>query len=309
MPTASSILLALGLIIVIGGAATAWLWTVQRLRVERDHGLWLLSAMRWREFSKLVVDALGPLGFELEVAEDTDERNQDSVLRLRRDGLPWLLTCKQGGYRVTPAVVSDMIDAVRFHGAKGGLIATTGTVEGEAGRQAGGRVELMDGAALWPLVKEQLTPGVRGEIEQKSRQATLRQCAIAWSCAAVFGVLFAFALPKGEDTSALSAAPAPANATRPASGSAAPEIATAPISEDEQRDEVIRAVSTLAGVERALWSTRSTLMIYLATPTADPFKGVCGVVERYESLRTSRIHLQPPAGSGRPARFRQCRTF
>ena len=86
-------------------------------------------------------------------------------------------------------------------------------------------------------------------------------------------------------------------------------IAAAPVSDHEQRDEVIRMVSTLPGVERAMWSTRSTLLVYLADETADPVRSVCDVVKNFDALRTSRLHLQPPTGSTRPARFLQCATY
>ena len=88
---------------MLAAPRTAWLWLVQRQRAERDAGIKLLSAMRWREFSRLVVDGLRSRGFEPETAEDAAERGQDSVLHLKRDGHEWLLACKQGtNYRITP---------------------------------------------------------------------------------------------------------------------------------------------------------------------------------------------------------------
>ena len=84
--TVSSLLLALVLVAAVGGAATLWLWFVQRPRFEREEGLKLLAAMRWREFSRLVVDGLRSRGFEPETVEDAAERGQDSVIHLRRDG-------------------------------------------------------------------------------------------------------------------------------------------------------------------------------------------------------------------------------
>src|SRR6185436_9595733 len=135
--TASTFLLAFALTAVIGGIATAWLWLVQRPRVERETGLKLLAAMRWREFSRLVIDGLASRGFQPEALEDAAERGQDSVIHLKRNGGEWLLACKQGlNYRVTAAVVGDMTDAVRFHGAAGGVIATPGAVDSEARKLA-----------------------------------------------------------------------------------------------------------------------------------------------------------------------------
>lgn len=312
--TAASILLALAATIVIGGIATAWLWLVQRPRTEREEGLKLLSAMRWREFSHLVVDGLRSRGLEPEAVEDTAERGQDSVIHLKRDSHTLLLACKQGlNYRITPTIVGDMTDAVRFHGALGGLIATPGTADAQAKTLATGRVDLLDGEALWPLVQPQLAPSVQGELALKARQIATRQTAIAWGGALTLGLVVAFLMPRGETDAtlapaAVATAPA-APASPPASTDHAPPIAPAPVSDDEQRDDVIRQVSTIAGVERAMWSTKSTLLVYLADETVDPVSGICDVVKKYDGLRTSRLHLQPPASATRPARFLQCATF
>lgn len=317
--SASSILLALVATLVIGGVATAWLWLVQRSRVERTEGLKLLAAMRWREFSKLVIDGLHSRGFEPEAVEDAAERGQDSVIHLKRDGKTWLLACKQGlNYRITPAVVGDMTDAVRFHGAAGGVVVTPGIAEAPARKLANGRIDLFDGETLWPIVKPQLAGSVQGELAAKAQQGTIRHTAIAWAAALTFGVVVAFLMPKqaaapAEDVATPAvAAPAQAPASAPASAAAAPEapvIAPAPVSDDEQRDEIIRQVTTLPGVERAMWSTKSTLLVYLADESADPVDGICDVVKKHEALRTSRLHLQPPANASRPARFLQCATF
>lgn len=312
--TASSILLAFAATAVVGGIATAWLWLVQRPRAEREEGLKLLAGMRWREFSRLVVDGLRSRGFEPEAAEDTAERGQDSVIHLRRAGQEWLLACKQGlNYRITPTIVGDMTDAVRFHGAAGGVVATPGGAEPAARKLASGRVDLFDGEALWPMVHSQLTPGVRDELAGKSRQAATRQIAIAWAGAVTLGLVVALVMPKGDAhsepaTPAVASTPAP-NTSPAATVAPAPTIAAAPVSDDEQRDDVIRMVSTLPGVERAMWSTKSTLLIYLADESADPVNAICEVVRKYDALRTSRLHLQPPASATRPARFLQCATY
>jgi restriction system protein len=313
--TVASILLALATTVVVGGVATAWLWLVQRPRLERMEGLKLLAAMRWREFSKLVIDGLHSRGFEPEAVEETAERGQDSVIHLKRDTRNWLLACKQGlNYRITPTVVGDMTDAVRFHGAAGGVVATPGVTDAAARKLASGRIDLFDGESLWPLVHPQLAHSVQDELAGKSRQAVTRQTTIAWAGALTLGLVAAFFGPKGETSPevAVSAASTPAapSAPRPAVAPAhAPTIAAAPVSDDEQRDDVIRLVTTLPGVERAMWSTKSTLLIYLADDTSDPVSGICNVMTKYDALRTSRLHLQPPASASRPARFLQCATY
>jgi len=287
---------------------------VQRPRVERMEGLKLLAAMRWREFSRLVIDGLHSRGFQPEAAEETAERGQDSVIHLKRDTQNWLLACKQGlNYRITPTVVGDMTDAVRFHGAAGGVVATPGVADTAARKLANGRIDLVDGETLWPLVHPQLARSVQDELAGKSRQAVTRQATIAWAGAVTLGLVVAFLGPKGEASSEIAVAEASTPSTPAAAVAApmhAPEIvAAAPVSDDEQRDDVIRLVTTLPGVERAMWSTKSTLLVYLADETSDPVRGICDVMTKYEALRTSRLHLQPPASAGRPARFLQCATY
>jgi len=311
MLTASSLLIALLIAVVLGGTAIAWLWLVRRRQAETAAGLKLLSAMRWREFSRLVIGALRVRGFEDEAVEDAAERGQQSDLHLKREGRTWLLTCKQGSnYRVTPAVVAEMTDAIRFHGAAGGLIATTGTVEASVRKAANGNIELIDGATLWPIVQPQLAPGVRDELFNQSHAATVRGSLIAGVAALLVGFGIAWLLPANDGDDAVPPMASRAGAVdTPATSAPTVPLSPPPVSEDEQRNEVIRLVSTLPGIERTLWTTRSTLMVYMADDTIDPVKRICAVLDRYDNLRTSRLHLQPPTGSTKPARFLQCRTF
>ena len=73
--------------------------------------------------------------------------------------------------------------------------------------------------------------------------------------------------------------------------------------------ETAKAISTLAGVDRAVWSTQSTLLVYLAAEDADPSAALCPLLERHVELAASRVQLQPPAGSEKPVRFKQCRSY
>jgi hypothetical protein len=86
-------------------------------------------------------------------------------------------------------------------------------------------------------------------------------------------------------------------------------IPTDPAELEQRRREAAHAISTLFGVDRALWSTQSTLLVYLTNEEADPMHDLCPLLERYPELAASRIQLQPPSGSKKPVRFKQCRTF
>ena len=78
---------------------------------------------------------------------------------------------------------------------------------------------------------------------------------------------------------------------------------------DERRKEAANAVATLFGVNRALWSSQSTLMVYLSSPDADPMNDICPLLEQYPELAASRIQLQPPEGSNKQVRFTHCRAY
>ncbi len=86
-------------------------------------------------------------------------------------------------------------------------------------------------------------------------------------------------------------------------------IPTDPAQLEQRRRETANAISTLFGVDRALWSTPSTLLVYLNSEDADPVSELCPLLERYPELAASRVQLQPPAGSKKPVRFKQCRTY
>src|SRR5690606_28711575 len=102
---------------------------------------------------------------------------------------------------------------------------------------------------------------------------------------------------------ASAAAPAPA----PAPDTAAP--GDAPKSIEQQRADVAAAISTLPDVDRAVWSTESTLQVVLSSIDGDAFTRICPLMERYEDLASSRIQLTPPPGSTANVRFRQCRSY
>jgi hypothetical protein len=86
-------------------------------------------------------------------------------------------------------------------------------------------------------------------------------------------------------------------------------VPTDPAQLERRRTEVARAISTLSMVDRALWSTQSTLLVHLTDMDAEPKSAICPLLERYPELGASRVQLQPPQGSERPVRFFQCRAF
>jgi hypothetical protein len=310
---ASSLLIAFLVAAVVGGATTAYIWLAHRTRLESSAGLKILAGMRWREFSQLVVEALRARGFEAESPEATAHRGQQSDIILSREGRTWLLGCKQGmDYRITPASVVEFSRAMRVNGTPAGFMATPGTVDADALGQAGSAVELIGGAALWPMVKPLLPDSVRTSVAAESHALTVRYVVLGWIAALALGFGAFWLMPKAADQGepAVSAV----SASNPLRGKARSDTATvlapAPLSEEEQRELVMKAVSNLPGIDRAIWTTRSTLLIQLADDSdIDHFKSICSVVERYDDLRASRLQLQPASGSRRDVRFLQCKAY
>ncbi|KRB08605.1 restriction endonuclease [Lysobacter sp. Root690] len=363
--------------LTIGLASTAYLWSYRRHRTEVSTGIAGLSKMRWREFARLIVEALRERGFEAESVEESLARGTQAELRLLRAGKPWLLACKLGDadYKVSAATVAELADAVRFNGAAGGLLVTTGRFDGHSERVADG-LDLYSGETLWELVEPQLPASTRHEVIAAAQKRSIQTIVAAWAGAIALGLIVGFVVPllssrapaeparsttqtatapatttspanpaaaapapastspaaaapaaSAPDTAASTAAPA---ASSPAAGETAtparvdetvpaatpttPNTATpanaASGNPSADRAQVIRAIATLDGVERALWSTPSNLLIYRLTDASkQDVDRICQVLDGYPELRSSRVQLQPPPGSATRVRFFQCRAY
>lgn len=326
MSLIASLLIGLALGLVLAGAAGFYVWRVWRPCREVFEGRRILAAMRWRELSNLVIDALGSAGFEPESREKLSERGAQAELVMRREGRPWLLACKQGlDHRIAPQAAEDLLRDVRRQQAAGAVMVTPGHVD-PAARQVAPNIELADGTELWRLLEPLLPASVHDEVAARARKQAVRNMALVGVAALVVAAGIAWVL-KGFDAAPATPAaatpatgPAPAAAAPPAS--AAPAVApvpappadvvaapAVPLDEDLQRRELAERLSALPGVDRALWPTRSTLQLYLSDPSLANDTAICQVVERYELLRASRLQLQPPPGDARPVRFMQCRAY
>ena len=303
-----------GLIValLIAGAWIAWIWKVRSVRLETGEGLAILSGMRWRELSNLVVDALAASGFERETAEQQAGRGTAGEVHVYRDGRPWILTCRQGlGHVVTRASVEEFTRGFRTSHAVGGLIVTPGRVEPQA-RDATSNVELVDGDELWRLVGPLLPASVHGEVTTRARARAFRATGTALAVATLLGLGVGVALSRfagDEAADAGNTVATPVVSRTPSGAASATPAAAAPMSEDEEREAIVHEIKTLPGVERALWSTRSTLQLYLSDPSVATDSTICSVLKRYELLRASRLQIESPAASGRPVRFMQCAVY
>lgn len=321
MPTASLVIIALSTALILGGAASAWLWLVREEQWIVAGGLRALAAMRWRESSRFVIEALEAQGFTPSRLTPDAGRGQNADLLLNRGDQTWLLSCKQGiDYRVDAAMVDQLSRSVRDSGADGGILATLGRIQPDALRKHQG-IELIDGATLWPLIDPLLPPSLHQDLLKRARKSTLRATAISWLLAAITGIVVATlvarfgdhsdtpAVPAAAPMTVLQRAPDPADLPADADdGPASPPSMIA--SEADQRSEVERTVSALPGIGRAGWVTRSTLLVQVQADTSDAqVAEICAVLQRHEALRTSRVQLQPPPTSDVPVRFLQCKVF
>lgn len=261
----------------------------------------------------------------------------------------WLLSCKHGrAYRIGSAAVNELGAAARLMGAQGGILVTEGKVQRDgiaaAGKQS---VEILDGRRIWPMLKPYLPSELEDGVVGASRRRAQRHIAIAALACVTLGLMVGLGglalQQRSADTAALAAetapavppraspAPAPALAAPvPAAGAAsdsvanaaapqptaAPAAATAPATaqpdaatEAGYRQALSKTLARTPGVIRGIWQTQMTLVIDRSGDDAQVWPRICREVERYPSLRTVRIQLNPRPDRDEPVRWRQCRTF
>lgn len=327
---ASTLLIALLAALLVGGIGTLYFGRVRRRQEEAEAGIRALSAMRWREFSHFVLDAMRHRGYDVLTHDDEAERGQQTEFLLQKNGERFLLSCKHGSaYRLTKQSISELVAAMKFQGAPSGLLVTPGRIEADARKPAElSRIELIDGTALWPEIAPLLPQSLSEDVHIVSAQRARQQVLMTWLGALVVGVALAFVLgmtasapePEQADRTVLkprAAAPVQAPVASPRTmtapiGISAPStafVAASPEQEEAQREDVVRLVKTLPGVSRAVWTTKTTLQVYVDETSTQRFDEICTVLLHYASLRTARVHLQPPENSQQLSRFKQCATM
>ena len=324
------LLLALLVFAIAGAAATFWLRqhgsqaAATAEARERDESQ--LADLRWRDFTRLVLQAMKGRGFDPVIedgmAPDGIPSDGGDIL-LERDGEHVLLSCKYGsGSVVGVQAILGLGKSATLRGAGNVIVATPGRFETEAMRVARqqGNIELLDGKDLWPELRPYIAREPATAVEPATAPTPLPASAfaIAWGGAAALGLVAWLLLqatqgePPVSEAIATATAPAtsqPAASPQPVATPSAQAVPTDPVALERRRKETANAISTLFGVDRALWSTQSTLLVYLSAEEADPSSELCPLLERYPELAASRIQLQPPQDSTAPVRFRQCRSY
>ncbi|WP_179565001.1 restriction endonuclease [Xanthomonas sp. JAI131] len=318
-------------------AATLYLWVVRRRENETTAGLHALAGLHWRDFSRMVRRAMREQRdlHDAVADEDVSQEPQSDFVMTRGDAR-WLLSCKHGrAYRIGSAAVNELGAAARLMGAQGGILVTEGKVQRDgiaaADKQS---VEILDGRRIWPMLKRYLPSELEDGVIGASRRRAQRHTAIAALAALTLGLLVGLgglALQQRSDGATSVVAPhapaAPTPAAPPAPGTtpvAAPAATAAaasvtgappasadpdPATEAEYRHSVSKALASTPGVIRGIWQTQMTLVIDRSDDDAQVWPRICKEVERYPSLRTVRIQLNPRPDRDEPVRWRQCRTF
>jgi hypothetical protein len=302
--------------LALGFAATFYLWVLRRRIDETTAGLLALAALRWRDFSRLVLSSLQLRGLERLSFEPEDIRNQHpSFLLGDAEGKQWLLSCKHGtAYRIGSVAIDELASESRLRGAHRAILATEGVVDA-GGRDKAERssVEVLDGARLWHQVKPMLDSAIVQRIVGQANLRARRHIGLCWILALLIGVLIATLFSAGEPEPATSQAattPAPAPiAAPPASTAPATPTVSRPATEQEltqQRSEVTRALAKAGGLRQPAWISGSTLSVDMLASEAMVMATVCAELAKHPELTLSRIQLNPPANSSERIRWRQC---
>ncbi len=310
--------------ILVGAAATAYLWVIRRRDDETAAGLLALAGMRWKDFSRLALDAMHHRGLRKVAVEKDDAQEQSSSFVLSRDNQRWLLACKHGSaYRIGSATVDELAAELRLMGATGGILVTQGVLD-KTGRAKADKhnIEVLDGNHLWPEVKPMVDGNLRNRIISDAAGRARRHIGIAWLGAVTLGAASALALPsvtpeqdgapvmaQAQQADMVARAVVEPPSTAPAIEPVRPLKEPTEAELDEQRAAISKALTNTTGISRGVWITRSTLSVDRLVPEKEAWPLVCREVELYANLRTTRVQLNPPPGSEEPVRWRQCKTM
>ena len=320
MPTLSFIAITLLVTVVVGGLSSFLIRRRQRRVLEREAGLKGLAAMRWREYSRFIVEGLEETGFRRSREQPDPARGQDADLLLLRGGHTWLLACRQGlETQMGPEAVERMVRAIHMSEARGGVLATLGSFA-PAARKVDPSVELLDGPAVWKLVQPVLPQSLLEDVRATADREIRSRGVLAWLVAFLLGMGIAWLLvPHLASDPAPSVAPSTgatpdARRDTEAPGTAPPPMAPdllrpVDLSEEEQRGRVLDELDDLPDVQHAGWATRSTLVVRLERDADDALvQSICDILLPHPDVRDQRIQLQPPDGGGR-VRFIQCAPY
>ena len=316
-------LFGIAITLLVGTASTAYLWLIRRRDDETAAGLLALAGMRWRDFSRLVLEAMELRGLARIPSGHDENQEHSSSFLLAGQGEKLLLACKHGSaYRIGTAAVDEFASEIRLRGANGGILVTEGVLDkGGVDRATRHSIEIIDGPLLWPTVKPLVEGSLQRRIVASASSRARRHIGITWLGALTLGMASALVFPGVlKPVPGPAAAPPSADAGAPPNPSARPGSPQAPapaamaapppaVTEAEtekHRAEISRKLSRTAGIGRGMWISRSTLSVDREIAEKDAWPLVCGHLQGYPDLVLTRVQMNPPQGSTEPVRWRQC---
>ena len=313
-------LFGLAITLLVGAATTAYLWLIRRRDDETAAGLLALAGMRWRDFSRLVLEAMELRGLERIPSAQAENQDHSSSFLLSGAGKQLLLACKHGSaYRIGTAAVDEFASEVRLRGAQGGILVTEGVLDrGGIEKAEKHSIEIIDGPLLWPAVKPLVEGNLQRRIVGNASSRALRHIGIAWLGAVTLGLASTLVFPgvlnrPTEPPVSAVLQPAPAAVTTPATTPPLPTKSAsepAPVSTEsdteKHRAEVSAKLTRTPGISRGVWISRSTLSVDRLVDEATAWPLVCGHLKVYPDLLLTRVQMNPPQGSTEPVRWRQC---
>ncbi|MDR6840597.1 restriction endonuclease [Pseudoxanthomonas sacheonensis] len=313
--------------LLVGAVTTAYLWLIRRRDDETAAGLLALAGMRWRDFSRLILEAMELRGLERIPTAHEDNQEHSASFLLSGEGKQLLLACKHGSaYRIGSAAVDEFASEIRLRGVQGGILVTEGVLD-KGGVEKAGRhnIEVIDGPLLWPTVKPMVEGNLQRRIAGNAAARARRHIGIAWLGAVTLGLASTLAFPgrlapvsdapvlaaptanPSKPTAVPSPLAAPKAATPPAP--AAPAAAVTEADTEKHRAEISRKLSRTPGIIRGVWISRSTLSVDRAVAEEAAWPLVCDQLRAYPDLELTRVQMNPPQGSAEQVRWRQCESL
>lgn len=319
--------------LLVGAVTTAYLWLIRRRDDETAAGLLALAGMRWRDFSRLILQAMEMRGLRRIATAQEDSQEHGANFLLTGQGKQLLLACKHGSaYRIGSAAVDEFASEIRMRGGQGGILVTEGVLDkGGLEKAARYNIEIIDGPLLWPTVKPMVEGNLQRRIVGNASSRARRHIGIAWLGAFTLGLASTLAFPgrpapesapapaagapapsapaAGVDKPAATPASAPAviaTAPKPAPTTAAPAAGVTEADTEKHRAEVSRKLSRTPGISRGVWISRSTLAVDRLVSEQDAWSLVCEHLKAYPDLQLTRVQMNPPQGSAEQVRWRQC---
>lgn len=316
-------LFGLAITLLVGAAATAYLWLIRRRDDETAAGLLALAGMRWRDFSRLVLEAMELRGLVRIPSAHEENQEHSSSFLLGGEGKRQLLACKHGSaYRIGSAAIDEFASEIRLRGAQGGILVTEGVLDKDGLEKAERHsIEIIDGPRLWPTVKPMVEGKLQRRITGNASARARRHIAIAWLGSVTLGLATALVFPSVMNPTnnstmapaAVAAVPdaSPTATTQPAKAATAAAAATAlaEVTEAEterHRAEISRKLAGIPGISRGVWVSRSTLAVDRLVAEQDAWPLICSQLYAYPDLTLTRVQMNPPPGSDEPVRWRQC---